>query len=399
LVFTAARPDGGTAQGAREIQVTHQTFNRLAAALKQSEALAYDAAWSMPSCYYIDPHVLALERKHLFGAEWICIGRSEEIEKPGDTMAFQLCDEPLVAVRGEDGKARVLSNVCRHRGALLIEGRGHGQRLVCPYHHWSYDLEGKLAAAPRMDVHASFDQANCRLPEFAAEEWQGFLFVNLSGNPPPLSPRLQGLERLIRNYHMEQMKLRYVTGEVWQTNWKCFIENFMEGYHLSPLHRTTLHPVNPTRLCSHYPAGDSYFGYNAGYSPDLPRSNKGHPDLTAAEADNCVMFAVPPGLVSGCGGDYSSFICVQPETVDRVCAKMGLIFHGEGWTDTAVDQAAKLFNDTMAEDKTVLVGLMQGMASQHYAQGPLAPADFEGPVLDFYRYYSRRMQPVLANAG
>ncbi|WP_158970376.1 aromatic ring-hydroxylating oxygenase subunit alpha [Chachezhania sediminis] len=370
-------------------------YRHVAEALRQAEHAGYDEAWSMPRAYYVDPGILAEERERLFGTEWICFGRAEEVGQPGDYLAFQLCDEPLVAVRGQDGVLRLFSNVCRHRGAVLAEGKGRHNRLVCPYHHWSYDLDGKLAGAPRMEEHRSFDPAACALPQFAVEEWHGFLFANLSDNPPPLSPRLQGLSELIRNYHMEEMKLRYVADEIWHTNWKCLIENFMEGYHLSPLHKTTLHPVNPTRLCSHFPAGDAYFGYNAGYSPDLPRSNAGHPDLTEAEVDNCVMFAVPPGLVSGCGGDYSSFICIQPESIDRVRARMGLIFYGEGWTDEAVENAVVLFNDTMAEDKEVLIGLMRGMGSQHHQAGPLAPAAYEGPVLDFYRYYSRRMADPL----
>ncbi|HUL05603.1 MAG TPA: SRPBCC family protein, partial [Candidatus Acidoferrum sp.] len=112
--------------------------------------------------------------------------------------------------------------------------------------------DGRLVGAPRMDGHATFDKASCRLPQLATEEWQGFLFVSLAQDPPPLVPRLAPLERLIGNYHMEEMKLHYVVEEVWHTNWKCLIENFMEGYHLSPLHRTTLHPVNPTKLCSHF---------------------------------------------------------------------------------------------------------------------------------------------------
>ncbi len=239
--------------------MTHGTLAELGQALKQSEKLGYDQAWSMPKSYYTNPDVLAIERQHLFGNEWICIGRTDEIAKSGDYMTFQLCDEPLIAVRGEDGKIRVLSNVCRHRGALLADGRGNTHRLVCPYHHWSYDLEGKLAGAPRMDVHKTFDKAACRLPKFAAEEWHGFLFANLSTNPPPLAPRLAGLASLIRNYHMEEMKLRYVADEIWHTNWKCLIENFMEGYHLSPLHKTTLHPVNPTKLCTPFPGGRRLF--------------------------------------------------------------------------------------------------------------------------------------------
>ena len=377
--------------------MTTGDYQELAAALRRAETAGYDEAWSMPKAYYTDPSLLARERAHLFGTEWICIGRGEEVAEPGSFMAFRLCDEPLVAVRGTDKRVRIFSNVCRHRGSILVEGRGRHDRLVCPYHQWSYDLEGKLGGAPRMETHRSFDRSDCRLPEFAAEEWHGFLFANLSENPPPLASQLEGLDPLIRNYHMEEMRLRYVADEVWQTNWKCLIENFMEGYHITPLHRATLHPINPTRLCSHFPAGDAYFGYNAGYSPDLERSTRGHPDLTEAEVDNCVMFAVPPGLVSGCGGDYSSFICVQPESVDRVRAKLGLIFYGDDWSEGAVSHAVETFNDTMSEDKVVLASLMQGMASAHHAAGPLAPAHFEGPVLDFYRYYSRRMGPKLAD--
>ena len=373
-------------------------YEELSEALRRSEEFDYDEAWSMSRTYYTDPDLLVREQAHLFATEWICIGRAEEVAEPGSFMSFRLCDEPLVAVRGEDRRVRVFSNVCRHRGTLLTEGRGRHNRIVCPYHHWSYDLEGRLAAAPHMAAHKSFDPESCRLPEFATEEWHGFLFVNLGEDPPPLAPQLEGLDGLIRNYHMEEMRLRYVADEVWHTNWKCLIENFMEGYHLSPLHRTTLHPINPTRLCSHFPAEDAYFGYNAGYSPELERSTRGHPDLTEAEIGNCVMFAVPPGLVSGCGGDYSSFICVQPESVERVRAKLGLIFYGEDWSEDAVASAVKVFNDTMAEDKTVLTRIMDGMASAHHEAGPLAPAQFEGPVLDFYRYYSRRMGPWLAGS-
>jgi phenylpropionate dioxygenase-like ring-hydroxylating dioxygenase large terminal subunit len=215
------------------------------------------------------------------------------------------------------------------------------------------------------------------------------------GNPPPLGPRLQGLERLINPYHMEEMASRYVVNESWPVNWKCFIENFMEGYHLSPLHRTTLHPLNPTRLCTHFEPGETYFGYYAGFSPDLPRSYKGHPDLNDREATNCVMFAIPPGLVSGCSGDYSSFICVQPEAVDRTRVKMGLIFYGDSWKQADVDYAVDLFHQYMGEDKDVLALQMKGLASPHYDRGPLAPADFEGSVLDFYRYYARRMTRFL----
>ena len=361
------------------------------AALERARTAGYDDAWSMPREVYTDPSLLRLEQSWLFGQGWVCIGRVEEVPEPGDFMTFQLCNEPLVAVRGDDGVVRVMSNVCRHRGALIAEGAGNGSHLLCPYHHWSYSLDGRLARAPRMEPHATFEPDGCRLPQFATEEWMGFLFVSLAAAPPPLAPRLAGLQELIGNYHMEQMKVRFTATEVWNVNWKCFVENFMEGYHLTPLHHTTLHPVNPTRLCRHYEPGDAYFGYHAGFSPELPRSERGHPDLLPAEVDNCVMFSVPPGLVSGCAGDYSSFICVQPESVDRVRLKMGLLFFGEHWTDDAVQHAADLFQETNGEDRKVLERLSTSLASPSFSPGPLAPAAFEGPIVDFHRYLGHRL--------
>lgn len=374
-------------------------LRQVRAALARVHTAVYDDARSMPASFYTDQTLLDIERRTLFGQEWVCIGRADEIPSPGDHMTFQLCDEPLVAVRGDDRVIRVLSNVCRHRGALVASGRGTSSHLQCPYHHWTYGLDGMLQRAPRLDEHQSFDPSTCALPSFATEEWMGFVFVSLAHDPAPLAPRLEGLEALVAPYHLELATTRFVADEVWPTNWKCFVENFMEGYHLSPLHRTTLHPVNPTRLCRHYPPGEVYFGYHAGFTPGLPRLEPGHPDLTPEQVDDCIMFAVPPGLVAGCASDYSSFICVQPESVDRVRLKLGLMFFGDRWTDDDIETAAKLFQETNAEDREVLIGITRGHASAHHAPGPLAPAAYEGTLHDFYRYLERRLAPALDEAA
>ena len=107
------------------------------------------------------------------------------------------------------------------------------------------------------------------------------------------------------------------------------------------------------------------------------------------------MFAIPPALAVGGAADYSSFICIQPETVDRVRIKQGLYFHGGDWSQEAIDHAAKLFEETMAEDKDMLVDLRRGLHAASYATGPLAPADYEGPIWDFIQYLARRLQPAL----
>jgi choline monooxygenase len=370
----------------------------IAAALRRTPDQPYDRAWAMPSTFYTDESLLALEREQLFGREWICVGRREELAERGDFMALDIGTEPVVVVHGADGQIRAFSNVCRHRGMPLAAGKGNGKGLMCPYHHWSYDTLGRLIAAPRMPARPDFDVRSCRLPGFALEEWLGFLFVCLAPDPPPLAPRLAGIEALVRPYHLEQTTVRYLADEVWPTNWKNVLENFMEGYHLSTLHQATLHLVNPTRLCRHVPAEDAYFAYQVGFVPEMQRERRGHPDLTDPQLDDCVMFAVPPGLAVGCASDYSSFICFQPESIDRVRVKLGLIFYGPDWPQATVDWAVELFRNTMAEDKTVLVELGRGRRSRHYSRGPLAPAPFEGPILDFYRYVNRVLGPALATA-
>ncbi len=366
--------------------------------LRRYGELPYERAWSMPRAFYTDPGVLALEKEQLFLREWVCVGREEEVSRSGDYFAFAICEEPIFVIRGEDEKIRALSNVCRHRGTLIANGRGNRKRLMCPYHNWTYDTHGRLVATPGIGERDDFDRANCRLPEFHCTLWQGFVFVSLASDPAPLAAQLAGLEALIRPYHMEQMALRYLADEVWDTNWKCLVENFMEGYHLTPLHRETLHKVNPTKLCRHIAPGDAYYAYNAGFSPTLPRSQKGHPELTEDQAHKCVMYAVPPGLVVGCAGDYSSFLCIQPVTTERVRVKMGLIFFGADWPQDRIDWAVDLFQRTMAEDKTVLVSLMRGLNSRHHRTGPLAEADLEGPTWDFYKYLDRRLGAAMTPA-
>jgi len=219
--------------------------------------------------------------------------------------------------------------------------------------------------------------------------------VNLVPDAEPLAPRLQGVEAATRPYHFEEMRVRYRTEEVWKSNWKLVVENFMEGYHLSTLHRDSLALINPTNLCEHYPAGEDYFGYTVGFAPHEKRRQVGHPDLTDEQIDTCVMVAVMPNLLIGGGSDVSSFLCIEPIDNENTRVRLNLLFYGDGWKDENVDFSVELFQQTMAEDKTVLDELARGLRSKHYTPGPLAPAPYEGCVLDLHRYVSKRLLPRL----
>jgi len=361
--------------------------------LKSIKGKPYGAAFSLPGAFYTDAEWMQTECDQLFAKEWVCLGRVEEVSQPGDYMAFDHVGEPIMIVHGLDGRIRALSNVCRHRGTVLTTGKGNAKSFMCPYHHWAYDSKGQLLNAPHLEKHEDFDSKKCKLPEFKCELWHGFIFISLLAKPPSLERELAPLEKVIRNYHLEDMQLRYLADETWDTNWKSLLENFMEGYHLTPLHKDTLHKVNPTRLCQHLKPGKRHFGYSVGFATRLPADRIGHADLSQVEMDTCVMFAVPPGLAVGIGSDYSSFLCIRPETPGSVRVKMGLIFYGDQWPMTDVDKAVDLFRYTMAEDKEVLARVREGLNSRFYRPGPLAPKEMEGTIWDFYQYLSRSLTP------
>ena len=375
--------------------VSSTRLEAIAGALRDAARRGHDAARTMPAAFYTDPDFAALEAEHLFRREWQCVGRVEEVSEPGQYMTYRLGDEALVIVHGEDGRIRALSNVCRHRGTLIARDKGKARRLLCPYHHWAYDLTGQLTAAPNIPARPDFEVGACRLPAFPCETWLGFIFVCLDPDAAPLAPRLAALEARVRPYHLEDMWLGYLGEEVWDTNWKCVVENYMEAYHLSPLHRTTLAALNPTRLARHIPPEPAWFAYEVGFPADLPRVTRGHPDLSPDEADTCIMIMIGPGSGVGLAADYSSFLCIQPEGPDRARFKAGLLFWGDAWQPSDVTRATELFHATMAEDRMVIEAMMTGYRSRHHAPGPLAPAALEGPVLDLAHFVGRRLGPAL----
>ncbi len=365
----------------------------LRALLREWQGRPYSQGFSLPGAFYNNPEWLQIEREELFANDWFCVGRVDEIAQPGDFFTIDHVGEPVLVVHGRDGIIRALANVCRHRGTAVASGSGNAKKFLCPYHHWAYDTRGQLLNAPHMDAHEQFDRARCSLPLLACEIWRGFIFVSLQPEPGNLLAGLAPLDAVIGNYHLEAMVTRYSAEEVWPTNWKCLLENFMEGYHLTPLHRHTLHKVNPSKLCSHLPPGPRHFGYRVGFTERVTGEPVGHADLSDDELKHCVMFAVPPGLAVGVGSDYCSFLCLRPEGVDRVRVKLGLFFYGDRWQQADVDRAVDLFRETMDEDKQVLAQLQLGLASRFHAPGPLAGPDLEGTIWDFYQYLARELGP------
>ena len=245
-------------------------------------------AFTMPGRFYTSAEFLELEREQLFRKKWICLGRVEEAPEVGDYFATELVGEPIIIVRTAVNEIKALSNVCRHRAMPLVSGSGNrkSKTFTCPYHAWTYDLDGQLIRAFGVDDrHADFIRG-CRLPEFKCETWHGFVFVNLDPEAKSFgeSETVRQLEPMVKNMHVEDMRLIYSSEQEWEVNWKCLVENFMEGYHLSTVHQRTLHPFTPTRLSKRFDPVDDYFGFYSYYPEDAPSRGGAHPDVVSRRA-------------------------------------------------------------------------------------------------------------------
>ena len=207
-----------------------------------------EKASTLPPAFYTAPEIFALESERVFRRHWVAVGRASEIPHPGDRFRIDVAGEPLLIVRGKDGEVRALSAVCRHRWMLLGEGAENSGTISCPYHKWTYALDGALMAAPLMEKAEDFEHENCSLPSFGCEIWNGFIFVNLSGAAAPLAQSLAPLDAEFAPWKMDEME---IVGQIefdQPYNWKVLVDNFMEAYHHFAIHPETFEPNYPAAI-------------------------------------------------------------------------------------------------------------------------------------------------------
>ncbi len=157
--------------------------------------------------------------------------------RPGDFICRDIIDAPVFAIRQKDKSIKAFSNVCLHRSACLLSGDGHVSRISCPYHSWTYELDGRLIGAPFMQETAGFETKNYSLNELACEVWEGFIYVALGSKPTSIAGQLTDLTSLIGDFRIADYVPVFAEEETWDTNWKCLVENFMDVYHLHRVHR------------------------------------------------------------------------------------------------------------------------------------------------------------------
>ena len=358
--------------------------------LREVAALPEHGAQCLPGQFYTNPDYFKFEVETFLSKEWHCIGRADEIPKPGDYFVTRLFDEPLLVVRGDDDAVRVLSNLCRHRGMPLAEQSGSTRRFVCSYHAWSYGRDGELINAPRMK-DKGVTKETCSLPSFRSEVWNGFIYANLDSEAQPLSPKLGQLENLLGNYHSDEMRIVRTFEEVWHTNWKCLVENFMEAYHLSVVHPETLHPYTPTGLSRKSMSDDAFTSYCANYPESAASRGLGAPGLTEEERRRSTLFCLFPTQIASQAATLLVSLSIQPLAVDRINVRWTMSTYGDELTQDELETRIALWHEVNREDREKLEKMQRALSSRHAPSGPLAPRDYEGTIWDFYRYLGRQL--------
>jgi carnitine monooxygenase subunit len=182
--------------------------------------------------------VLDAERERIFAVEWQYAGPLEGVERPGSYFTTVAGHVPVVVARGRDGALRALVNVCRHRGHLVARGAGCRETLQCPYHAWTYELDGTLRRAPRSEREPGFDAAALSLLPVAVDTWGPFVFVNPDPDAAPLRDALGELPGVVAESGLELDRLRFHSHQEWElaVNWKVALENYLECYHCPVAH-------------------------------------------------------------------------------------------------------------------------------------------------------------------
>jgi choline monooxygenase len=200
------------------------------------EAAPLEYAYTIPAAWYVDERIERLERDQVFGNNWIAVGRVDQAAEAGQFFTFDLAGEPLIVVRGADQQLRAFYNVCRHHAAAVATAPfGVAQHLRCPYHGWTYGLDGSLKGTPEFTGVCNFDREANGLVPVQAAAWEKFIFVNLNPEAAPLESQLDDLPQRI-----SVAGLRFFTRKTYTLacNWKVYVDNYLDGgYHVPHLHK------------------------------------------------------------------------------------------------------------------------------------------------------------------
>ncbi len=338
---------------------------------------------TLPGDHYTDPEIFRLEQERIFESMWCCVTRSSELEKPGAFKTVEVGRESVLVTRSRNNSLRAFFNVCRHRGAkLCTQQSGEVKRAFqCPYHAWTYDLEGKLVAAPNLTKMPEVSRTEYGLASVPVREWLGYVWVCLAENPPSFEEtviadvvaRLGDVESLDR-YDLESLKVgKRIVYDV-KANWKLIIENFMECYHCATIHPelTEVLPEFADGYAAQYYVGhgaefgEDIKGFTVDGSPGLDRI----PTLFEDQDRRYYAITVRPQVFINLVPDHVIFHRMYPVAADRTTVECDWLYlKGVVESGRDVSRSVELFDRVNRQDFDACERCQPAMSSRLYAKG------------------------------
>lgn len=350
----------------------------------------------LPAGWYHDTDRYQREFDRFWSGMWIAAARADEVKAPGDYRVIPVGDQSILLARADDGRLRAFHNTCRHRGSILCteaQGRLRGGRIVCPYHAWTYDLDGRLVATPRRMPTPDFDPADFGLAAVEVDSWGGFVFVHLGAGPvQPLAEALGDLPERFRPYGLEGLVVgKRIVVDV-QANWKLVCENFCECFHCPPVH---------PELCRIVPAYRDAGAWGLDMAEAGPPPSGASPEYRAGartltldgtariapfpglDEDACsrlyVPALLPPNLFLNLHPDYVNAHLMFPTGPTSVRIVYDWLFEPSALVDPAFDleHYVALWRTTNDQDARNCEWQQQGVRSRAFDHGVFMPQEFD----------------------
>ena len=337
-------------------------------------------AETMPAWCYTSDAFYAREVERIFHREWNFIGRADRIPNHGDYFTIEFAGVPVVVVRGKNGMVRAFSNVCRHRGARIMNGEGNARSFRCPYHSWSYTLDGRLERAPEMHETRGFELADYGLKPVRLETWAGFMFINFDPDAVDLMTFLGDLPEVTAPYRFEDMTCVRRREYDLACNWKIYVENAMEAYHVPSVHMQTIsrqkRENNPP-----IPSSGGYCGIftrHEGSRAILP-GEPGFPyipTLNGLSAQGTYYILIYPSTMFGCTLDCMWWLELHPRGPEETRLTVGSCFPGATVArddfDALIGNYYRRWETSIMEDNVISEQQQEGMRSPLVSPGRLS---------------------------
>jgi choline monooxygenase len=349
-------------------------------------------AWTLPSRLYTDPGALEAEQREIFGRTWQIAGRVEQTAKPGDYFTAEVAGEPLLIARDAGGELRAFYNVCRHRAGPPATGCGNRKVFRCGYHGWTYGLDGKLISTPEFEGVEDFRMEEFVLAPVRVAAWGGQVFVNLDETAPSLLESLGELPAQAAGFGWERMKLYQRRDYVMECNWKTYIDNYLEGYHLP-----SVHPSLNRELDYGAYVTETYSTHSRQMSPiraAAPGAGDGRRYTQATGQDAAEYFWAFPNWMLNCYPDNVSLNIVRPLGLEKCVAVFEWYFPEEVLKTEAPERTVQFSAEIQLEDGAICEAVQRNLRSRSYTRGRFSVKQ-ERCVHHFHRLYAERMERLM----